>query len=40
MPNTFSWHSDWLDGAVVERFLGTPWSNQSDENVEDTDCTV
>ena len=40
MQNTVRWCSDWLDGAVVGHFFGKPWSNESDANVEDSDCTV
>jgi hypothetical protein len=40
MQNTVRWRSNWLDGAVVGRFSGIPWSNESDANVEDSDCTV
>ena len=40
MQTTVRWSSNRLDGAVVGRFLGTPWSNKSDANVEDSDCTV
>ena len=40
MQTTVRWSSNRLDGAVVGRFLGTPGSNKSDANVEDSDCTV
>ena len=40
MQNTIRWHSDQLDGTVVGWFFGKPWSNESDANVEDSDCTV
>jgi hypothetical protein len=40
MQNTVRWHSDRLDGAVVGRFLEPPGSNESDANVEGSDCTV
>jgi hypothetical protein len=40
MQNTVRWRSERLDGAVVRRFLGHPWSNESEANVEDSDCTV
>ena len=28
MQKIVRWRSDWLDGAVVGSFLGTPWSNK------------
>ena len=40
MQNTVRWRSDQLDGAVVGHFLGPPGSNESDANVEGSDCTV
>ena len=40
MQNTNRWRSDRLDGAVVGHFLEIPWSNESDANVEDSDCIV
>ena len=40
MQNTVRWRSDQLDGAVVGHFFGPPGSNESDVNVEGSDCTV
>ena len=40
MQNSIRWRSNRLDGAVVGVFFGNPWSNESDANVEDSDCTV
>ena len=40
MQNTIRWRSDRLDGAVVGQCFGNSWSNNSDTNVEDFDCTV
>ena len=37
MQITVRWHSDWLDGAVVGSFLGTPWSNESDAKPPERD---
>ena len=35
--NTIRWRSNWLDGAVVGSFLGTPWSNETDANPPEGD---
>jgi hypothetical protein len=40
MQNTVRRHSDRLDGAVVGSFFWKLWSNKSDANVDDSDCTV
>ena len=40
MQNSIRWRSNRLDGAVVGVFFGNPWSNESDANVEDSDCRV
>ena len=37
MQNTIRWRFDWLDGAVVGSFFGTPWSNESDANPPEGD---
>ena len=37
MQNTVRWRSDWLVGAKAGRFLGTPWSNESDANPPEGD---
>ena len=36
MQNIVRWHSNQLDGTVVARYLGAPWSNESDANIEDS----
>ena len=37
MQNTVRWRSDWLEGSIVGKFFGTPWSNESDVNPPEGD---
>ena len=40
MQKSAKWRSDWLDGAMVGSFLGTPSQKKSEANVKDSDCSV